>query len=68
VVITGPGPIGLLTMQLAKAEGGIVAVCGISGDEKRLQLAGELGADYTIKVDEVDAVEFINEHTNGYGA
>lgn len=68
VVITGPGAIGLLTMQLAKAEGGIVAVCGVSGDEKRLQVAQELGADYTIRVDKVGAVETIKEVTDGYGA
>jgi len=68
VVITGPGAIGLLTLQLAKAEGGIVAICGVSGDEKRLQLAKELGADYTIRADKVDAVETIKEFTDGYGA
>ena len=68
VVITGPGAIGLLTLQLAKAEGGIVAVCGVSGDEERLNLAKELGADYTIRVDEVDAIEMVKDFTEGYGA
>jgi len=68
VVITGPGAIGLLTLQLAKAEGGIVAICGVSGDEERLQLAKELGADYTIRVDKAAATEMIKEFTDGYGA
>ena len=68
VAITGPGTIGLLSLQLAKAEGGIVGVCGTSADAQRLELAEELGASLTINVDKEDAVERIREHTNGYGA
>jgi len=68
VGITGPGAIGLLTLQLARAEGGITVICGISGDEKRLELAKELGADYVINVDKENPVEIINDITGGYGA
>ena len=68
VVITGPGTIGLLSLQIAKAEGGIVAVCGTSVDATRLKRAAELGAALTIDVEKEDAVEIIKAHTNGYGA
>ena len=68
VVITGPGAIGILSLQLAKAEGGIVAVCGTSGDEKRLKRAEELGADFTIDVDKDNAESAVKGHTGGYGA
>ena len=52
VAITGPGTIGLLSLQIAKAEGGIVAVCGTSVDANRLKRAAELGADLTIDVEQ----------------
>ncbi len=68
VAITGPGTIGLLSLQLAKAEGGIVAVCGTSVDANRLKRAEELGAALTIDVEKEDAVEAMKAHTNGYGA
>lgn len=68
VVITGPGTIGLLSLQIAKAEGGIVAVCGTSVDATRLKRAAELGATLTIDVEKENAVEIIKAHTNGYGA
>ena len=55
-------------MQVAKAEGGIVAVCGTSVDANRLKHAAELGADLTIDVEQEDAVEVIKAHTDGYGA
>jgi L-iditol 2-dehydrogenase len=68
VVVAGPGAIGLLSLQLAKAEGGIVAVCGTSADEKRLEMAAALGATLTINVEKENAVEIIGAHTGGYGA
>ena len=68
VVITGPGTIGLLSLQLAKAEGGIVAVCGTSVDTNRLRRAAELGATLTIDVEKEDTVAIVKAHTNGYGA
>jgi len=67
VAVTGPGAIGLLTLQLARAEGGITLICGISGDEKRLELAKKLGADYVINANEENPVEFVNDITGGYG-
>lgn len=45
VLVSGPGVIGLLTAQLAKAQGAYVIVSGTPQDEQRLQLARQLGVD-----------------------
>jgi L-iditol 2-dehydrogenase len=50
VAITGPGPIGLLALQVAKAAGGTVAVLGTGADAGRLALADRLGADGVVTV------------------
>jgi L-iditol 2-dehydrogenase len=50
VAITGPGPIGLLALQLAKVAGATVALVGTDVDHERLALAKELGADHTLEV------------------
>lgn len=68
VAITGPGPIGLLALMVARAEGGIVCICGTSRDLHRLEKAKELGAAHTINVDEQDAGEEVQKLTSGYGA
>jgi len=68
VVVSGPGAIGLLTTQVAKAEGTRVVVLGIAADKERLALATELGADRVIDVQKEDAVQIINNLTKGYGA
>jgi L-iditol 2-dehydrogenase len=56
VAITGPGPIGLLALQLAKVAGATVAMIGTNQDVERLALAKELGADHTINAQEVENV------------
>jgi L-iditol 2-dehydrogenase len=56
VAITGPGPIGLLALQLAKTAGATVAILGTNQDAGRLTLAKELGADHSINVQEVESV------------
>ncbi|MDP4126682.1 MAG: alcohol dehydrogenase catalytic domain-containing protein [Bacillota bacterium] len=70
VVIVGPGPLGLFTVQAAKAAGaGKIIVVGTSNDQKRLQLAKELGADYVLDNGENDdAYQVVRELTNGVGA
>ena len=68
VAISGPGPNGLLMTQLAKAEGATVIVTGTNMDAERLAMAKRLGADYTINVQEEDAVAKIRELTGSYGA
>jgi L-iditol 2-dehydrogenase len=69
VVITGPGPIGLLSLAVAKAAGArIVGVTGRSLDEGiRFKKARELGADFTLNVDQGDPLKKVLEMTNGLG-
>jgi L-iditol 2-dehydrogenase len=43
VLVTGPGPVGLLAAQVARAEGGRVHVRGLPEDRVRLEVARELG-------------------------
>jgi len=68
VLITGPGAIGLLTLQIAKAEGGKVVICGTSQDQKRLKLAQELGANFIVNIQKENISKIISDLTNGYGA
>ncbi len=44
-IVSGPGTIGLLTLQVAKLAGAFVIVSGTSVDKDRLALAKKLGAD-----------------------
>ena len=43
VLITGPGPVGLLAAQVARAHGAAVTVVGLASDGARLDAARELG-------------------------
>jgi len=45
VLISGPGTIGMLCLQLARLAGACVIVSGIERDRPRLELATRLGAD-----------------------
>ena len=45
VVVTGPGPIGLMALLLAKVRGARVLVLGTGADAVRLDCARSLGAD-----------------------
>jgi L-iditol 2-dehydrogenase len=69
VVITGPGPIGLISLAIVKAAGAkSVWMTGRSSDEGiRFEKARELGADFTINVDQEDPVKKVLEMTNGLG-
>jgi L-iditol 2-dehydrogenase len=69
VVIAGPGPIGLLALQLAKVAGARVIVIGTNQDLDRLKLAKELGSDDVINVQEVsNVVEWVTDIFSGNGA
>jgi len=65
VVIIGPGPIGLLTMQIARIRGAskVIAV----GRGARLEAAGKLGADNLVDFQKEDPVEAVRALTNGEG-
>ncbi|GAB6878196.1 zinc-binding dehydrogenase [Halorubrum gandharaense] len=67
VLVEGPGPIGLLTAQVARAQGGEVVVSGVGQDSAyRLPLAEELGFE-TINVAEADVDARNEELTGGVG-
>jgi L-iditol 2-dehydrogenase len=68
-VIAGPGAIGLLTLQVVKAAGATVIMLGTDNDQRRLELAVELGADYILNVQQADPQELIADLTQeGLGA
>ncbi len=66
VAIIGAGPIGLLLLQLVKMAGASMMI-QTDLEEKRLNLAKELGADFTVNVQDEDPVRAIKGLTNGYG-
>jgi len=67
VMVAGPGPIGLLTAQVADAQGGEVVVAGVGQDASyRLPLATELGFE-TINVEADDLEARRDELTDGVG-
>ena len=60
--VFGPGPIGLLTVQLLKAAGaGQIIVTGTSADGRRLDIAQQLGADIIIDVEKEDPVKQVRK-------
>ncbi|WAH35289.1 zinc-dependent alcohol dehydrogenase [Alicyclobacillus dauci] len=66
VVIQGPGQQGLACALAAKAAGAeTVIVTGRTSSIRRLELAGRLGADYTVNVSSEDLVERVAEITGG---
>ncbi|BCJ86257.1 zinc-dependent alcohol dehydrogenase [Effusibacillus dendaii] len=66
VVIQGPGQQGLACALAAKAAGAeTVIVTGRNSSQKRLELARELGADYTINVSSEDLIKRVAEITGG---
>ena len=67
VIVSGPGPIGLLCLQAVKTLGATVVLCGVAADENRLALGKDLGADFVINV-ETDSLDFVRDITDGLGA
>ncbi|MGQ9631338.1 MAG: NAD(P)-dependent alcohol dehydrogenase [bacterium] len=67
VAVLGVGPIGLLTLQCARAYGA-ADVFAVDVVEHRLNLAEELGATQTIDASRVDPVRAILDATGGRGA
>ena len=68
VVVTGPGPIGLMALLLAKVRGARVMVLGTGADAVRLRCARSLGADVVLDVEQEDAAGVVADLTGGYGA
>ncbi|TVR34038.1 MAG: alcohol dehydrogenase [Spirochaetaceae bacterium] len=67
VLVTGPGAIGLLALQVARAQGARVIVAGSSIDHDRLRAAAQLGAERTIDVSSGDLDALVAEVTDGQG-
>ncbi len=67
VAVLGAGPIGLVTLQAARARGATTLIC-TDVEDSRLALAERLGATHTVNAREDDAVEAIKGITDGRGA
>lgn len=69
VLVLGAGQRGIAATIAAKVSGASrVIVTGLSRDVKKLELAREFGADYTIDVEQEDTVARVAEITDGEGA
>jgi len=66
VVVTGPGPIGLLGVAVAKALGAAPVILTGTRDN-RLKIGRELGADHVINIRSQDAVTAVRRLNGGRG-
>lgn len=67
VLVTGPGAIGLLALQVAVAQGAHVIVSGAATDGDRLKMAAKLGAAETVDVSSADLDAAVKSVTAGAG-
>jgi len=67
VLILGPGPIGLIAVQLCKALGAETVILSGTRDS-RLEIGKRLGADFTINVRKENLADRVREITHGKGA
>src|SRR5881296_3219022 len=67
VLVQGPGPIGLIAVQLCKALGAARVILTGTRDS-RLAIGKKLGADFTINVRKENLAERVREITGGRGA
>ncbi|MCL5999085.1 MAG: zinc-binding dehydrogenase [Chloroflexi bacterium] len=69
VVIQGPGPIGIMALQVARLRGaGTLIVLGTDVDKHRMEVAEELGAHHIVNIQHEDPVKLIRSLGDGYGA
>jgi L-iditol 2-dehydrogenase len=68
VVVIGPGAIGLLCAQVARAVGATVVLVGRSRHAERLALARTLGIHHTVDSESEDLEAVVKGLTDGYGA
>jgi L-iditol 2-dehydrogenase len=66
VVVTGPGPIGLLGVAVAKALGAAPVILTGTRDN-RLRIGLELGADHVVNIKKENAVEAVRRLNGGKG-
>jgi L-iditol 2-dehydrogenase len=67
VLVSGPGPIGMLAALLARAQGARVILVGTGADVQRLELARRLGIDQTLEIGKDDVKMVVSELTDGEG-
>lgn len=68
VVIFGPGPIGLMCVQIAKLfSPSKLTVVGLEKDRNRLEIAKQFGADNILIADQQNVVEEILTSGDGFG-
>lgn len=67
VLVSGPGPIGLLCLSLLVGRGMKVIVAGTTDDALRLELAQRLGAERVVDVLKEDLQAIVDKETNGKG-
>jgi L-iditol 2-dehydrogenase len=68
VLVSGPGCIGLLTLQVAKLEGARVILAGLGRDAARLECGRRLGADVVIDVEKENLLDAVIAASHGRGA
>ncbi len=69
VVIQGPGPIGIMALQIARLRGaGTLIMLGTDADTHRLEVAAELGADHTLNIQREDPGALLASIGDGCGA
>lgn len=61
VLVTGPGAMGQLAAQVAKAQGGTVVLAGLEKDAERLAVAASLGIGTTTSTPEADSYDVVIE-------
>ncbi len=66
LVVTGPGPIGLMGVAVGKALGADTVILTGTRDS-RLELGKKLGADHVVNIRKNSAVEEVKRITNGAG-
>jgi L-iditol 2-dehydrogenase len=67
VLISGPGPMGLLCLKVLVAEGIKTIVAGTSEDSLRLETARRVGASIVVDVSRQDLATVVAEETRGSG-
>jgi L-iditol 2-dehydrogenase len=67
VLVSGPGPIGLMCLKLLVAAGMKTIVAGVSADSGRLQLGSQMGAARVVDVQRVELLDVVREETGGVG-
>ena len=67
VLVSGPGPIGMLCVKLLVRQSLRVVVAGTSADKTRLAMASAFGAARTVDVDRENLMDIIQTETGGKG-